>query len=108
MNVTPCLVSFDMPVIGSFSAFPNVIEADFMSVPIATLMSRAALVAWSKMSFPLPTSFLIPVNVRRRFSPDAMASSSTPDFFINCSARVETWSAETFATPPVLLMTEFV
>ena len=35
------------------------------------------------MSLPLPASLWMLVNVRRRFSPDLMASSSMPDLFIN-------------------------
>ena len=90
VNVTPDRVSFDRPSFGSFSALPSWVAEVFMSTPSAVHMSSAALVAWSKTSLPLPASLRTLVNVSSRFSPDWIASSSTPDFFISDSASFET------------------
>jgi hypothetical protein len=68
-------------------------------------MSSAALVAWLKTSLPLPVSLRILVNVSSMFSPDWIASSSTPLFFISDPARSSTCLALTLAASPVLLST---
>jgi hypothetical protein len=68
-------------------------------------MSVMICVAWLKMSLPEPTTFLTLVNVRSRFSPDWIASSSTPVFLAMAPARSPTCLADTCAAPPVDLMT---
>jgi hypothetical protein len=60
------------------------------------------------MSLPLPTSLRTPLNVSSRFDPDWIASSSIPAFFEIAVARSPTCFADTFAAPPVDLMTAFV
>jgi hypothetical protein len=57
------------------------------------------------MSLPLPTSLRTFVNVSSRFSPDWIASSSTPVLLLIAVARSPTCLAVTFAAPPVDLMT---
>jgi hypothetical protein len=81
VNETPTFCNAVTPLIGSFSALPSWIAEPDASVPRATDMSVMIFVAWLKMSLPLPTSFLTFVNVSSRFSPDWIASSSTPVFF---------------------------
>jgi hypothetical protein len=78
VNDTPTRCSAVTPLIGSFSALPSWIADDFVSWPSATDMSVIVDVAWLKMSLPLPTSLRTFVNVSSRFSPDWIASSSTP------------------------------
>jgi hypothetical protein len=53
-------------------------------------MSVMIPVAWLKMSLPLPTSLRTLVNVSSRFSPDWIASSSTPVFLLIAVARSPT------------------
>jgi hypothetical protein len=71
-------------------------------------MSVMMCVAWSKILLPFPASFRMFVNVNRRFSPDWIASSSIPVFFIIALARSVTCFAVTWAAAPVDLMTLFV
>ena len=63
-------------------------------------MSSSVFVDWSNV-VPLPTSFLMFVNVSSMFSPEAIASSSTPLFLRSEPAKSLTWPAVTFAEPPV-------
>src|SRR5262245_56882550 len=60
------------------------------------------------MSLPLPASLAIFLNVRIRFSPDWIASSSIPVLRDMASARSFTSPAVTFAAPPVDLRTASV
>jgi hypothetical protein len=87
------------------SALPSWSAADFASPPSAVDMSTASRVAWLKTLLPLPTSLRTFVNVSSMFSPDWIASSSMPTLREIAFARLPTWIAETFAAPPVVLMT---
>src|SRR5262245_36877197 len=60
------------------------------------------------MSLPLPASLAMFLNVRIRFSPDWIASSSIPVLRDMASARSFTSPAVTFAAPPVDLRTASV
>jgi hypothetical protein len=74
------------PRMGSWRALPTRVVADrkFTCPPVeaarAAPRSTTLLVARSKIRFPLPVSFRIFVNVRRRFSPDWIALWSIPTF----------------------------
>jgi hypothetical protein len=85
--VTPIFVSLVMPAIGSLSALPSITDAPVIDCPVATDMSVSVLVAWLKMSLPLPTSLRMFVNVSSMFSPDWIASSSMPTLLLIEVAR---------------------
>jgi hypothetical protein len=69
---------------------PSWIAASLGSLPIAAAMSVIIDVVWLKMSLPLPPSFLMFLNVRRRFAPDWIASSSMPTLLLIAVARLPT------------------
>jgi hypothetical protein len=108
VNDTPTALQRGTPLIGSFSAFPTWSALDFVSCPSATDMSVMTRVARSKILLPLPASLRTFVNVSSRFSPDWIASSSTPLLRLMTVASVAIWSAVTPATPPVDFRTAFV
>ena len=105
VNDTPTRVSDEMPFTGSLSALPSWMAEDFASVPIAADRSTISFEVWSKIALPLPASFLMFLNVRRRFCPDWIASSSMPVFSEIADARAPTWPAEMFAALPIDWMT---
>src|SRR6266498_908333 len=96
VKLTPTFCRAVTPLMGSFSALPRrMLEGLAPSVVAwaslrAAVMSVTAWVAWSKMAFPLPTPFLMLVNVSSRFSPDCTASSSAPVLLLIAVARLPT------------------
>jgi hypothetical protein len=105
VKLTPTFCSAVTPLIGSLRALPTWIDAADMSSPNATDMSVMIDVAWLKTSLPLPASLRTFVNVSSRFSPDWIASSSTPVLFEIDVASAPTCLAVTPATPPVVCNT---
>ncbi len=79
VNVTPTRVSADIPLIGSFSAFPMIRALEVMSLPVFADRSATVLVACVKMSFPLPASFLTFRNVSSMLSPAFTATPWIPE-----------------------------
>ena len=83
VNDTPTRCSAVMPLIGIVQRLPELYSAALRVLPQRDRHVEHDLVAWVNMSLPLPASFCTLVNVRSRFSPDWIVSSSTPVFCIS-------------------------
>ena len=107
-NETPTRVNAETPLVGSLSALPSWMAEDFTSVPMAADMSTMSWEVWEKTPLACPALLATFPNVRSRFCPDWIASSSTAVLFEIDMASLPIWLAVTIEPSPIDLMTDWV